>query len=658
MIGAALTACVVLGMVYVMFAGSRMYNVHLPLVDAANVSRVEATLAHLALDEIAAGTHHNETVEELWKHLESAHWHLHAILEGGSDEVWAADHNTSGKGDELAYVPLHDPQLDRSLQRVTARLHALQKMLERDIGGIVTDGMNPGQYQEVEGMFHAYMLSVDRMDLRLHRLLQRKFDAAHTTQVGVIIGTTLLGLLAMLMLFRIEAVRSRTDREKRQAQRRARENEQQLTSVVMHAVGEAIVAIDREGAITTMNRAAQGLLCPEHPEEETRHIADLCLGPCGGGRVNCQEVMNGLEKASGPMPIEAFSTSCKYQEPRTIEGSISPLLDAEGTLTGAVFSFRDVTERKRMEQALIASEARHEQAQRIASLGHWDWNIETGELTWSSEVFRMMGYEPGEIAPSYDLFISIVHPDDRQAVQDAVEEAVKHGTPYHLEHRITAPDGEIRTVLEQGEVNCDPETGKPVHMMGTVYDITERKELEEKLEELAITDGLTGLYNRRHFDTRIWDEFKRAVTYYDLPMSLLLIDLDHFKKVNDTHGHQAGDAFLKAVSALLLRSIRQVDFAARYGGEELALILPQTNGEQARELADRLREKIANMVVEWSGGTVSCTVSIGVADPKALNLPSCEDLIQAADKALYEAKHQGRNRVVLARSDTDTVPIG
>ncbi|MDA8169267.1 MAG: diguanylate cyclase [Nitrospiraceae bacterium] len=173
--------------------------------------------------------------------------------------------------------------------------------------------------------------------------------------------------------------------------------------------------------------------------------------------------------------------------------------------------------------------------------------------------------------------------------------------------------------------------------------------LHERIRLMATTDGLTGLYNHRHFQERLAGEFKR-LSRHPRPLSLLLVDIDFFKKVNDTYGHPAGDAVLKLVASIIKGIARDTDIPARYGGEEFAALLMDTDKAGAAQLAERLRRTIAETPFPIDGGnrkTLSVSVSIGVASFPA-DAKTKEALIEAADKALYRAKHEGRNRVVLS----------
>ena len=171
-----------------------------------------------------------------------------------------------------------------------------------------------------------------------------------------------------------------------------------------------------------------------------------------------------------------------------------------------------------------------------------------------------------------------------------------------------------------------------------------------KLSDLARTDPLTSLGNRRAFDEAITREVDRA-RRYGSRLSLVSIDLDHFKSVNDTHGHATGDAVLAGVASFLRMGIRTTDLAARVGGEELALLLPETSLRDARDVANRLRATIAeHAFMSATGAPLRVTASFGVASADQLDRVTVEALVAAADEAVYAAKHSGRDRVCIAQS--------
>ncbi len=177
------------------------------------------------------------------------------------------------------------------------------------------------------------------------------------------------------------------------------------------------------------------------------------------------------------------------------------------------------------------------------------------------------------------------------------------------------------------------------------------KELQEEikqkniiLETLAITDGLTGAYNHRYFYKRLKEEFDRAKRY-GTPLSVIMIDIDFFKKINDVYGHLVGDAVLIDLSKLLKQNIRKHDIFARYGGEEFAIILPHTSFEGANKEAERLRRAVENHKFNHINTEGEITISLGFATYPDIDVDKPEDLVKLADSALYEAKNSGRNNV-------------
>lgn len=175
-----------------------------------------------------------------------------------------------------------------------------------------------------------------------------------------------------------------------------------------------------------------------------------------------------------------------------------------------------------------------------------------------------------------------------------------------------------------------------------------------RLYELAITDSITGLYVRRYFDERLHQESSRAARY-NTELSVLVLDLDRFKEINDTYGHTVGDEVLHAVAQAILRGTRDSDIAARWGGDEFAVLLPETGADAAERTADRIREAVAATRLPIDAlGCTTMTVSIGVAS-YPLEVTDVEELVKLADKALYEAKRRGRNRVVRAADSLQSV---
>jgi diguanylate cyclase (GGDEF)-like protein/PAS domain S-box-containing protein len=228
-----------------------------------------------------------------------------------------------------------------------------------------------------------------------------------------------------------------------------------------------------------------------------------------------------------------------------------------------------------------------------------------------------------------------------------VSRVMSGGQPvYDVQHAFAWHNGRRQIVLSISASPLLDQAGEIEGVVVSLEDITERKRLEQELERQARTDVLTGAASRRHFFTRA-EEAIRLARRYSHPLSLLMLDLDHFKRVNDTHGHQVGDLVLKALVQLAWQTLRKVDVLGRIGGEEFAILMPETDAEQAFQVAERLRQAVDAAKVPFNGGSVRFTVSIGVATLTDGDT-SIGVLLSRADGALYEAKRTGRNRVVVA----------
>ena len=186
-------------------------------------------------------------------------------------------------------------------------------------------------------------------------------------------------------------------------------------------------------------------------------------------------------------------------------------------------------------------------------------------------------------------------------------------------------------------------------LVSTLTLALRNSEIHREVKELATTDSLTGLFNNRYFHESLTRTFKSTMRYQN-PVSLLMIDIDNFKQINDQHGHQAGDAVLQEISNRLIRSLREIDVPARYGGDEIAIILPETSVEQAFYAAKRLKRLLEEHPVSFKGKHINVTASFGVASCPNPMIKSVEDVIAVADKALYDAKKYGRNRIEVSES--------
>lgn len=238
-----------------------------------------------------------------------------------------------------------------------------------------------------------------------------------------------------------------------------------------------------------------------------------------------------------------------------------------------------------------------------------------------------------------------IHPDDRDRIREIFHRTVMTGIGECAEFRFVLKDGSIRHMESDGRAIRDAD-GKVSKVVVVSRDITEMKRLEADLREMAATDMLTGLPNRRHFLAQLDQEMARVQRAQDHCASVLMIDIDFFKQVNDTFGHVTGDHALQHLATLMRQDLRKIDSLGRIGGEEFGIILSNADLAAAEIFAERLRKTVVESPAMDEGRPIPLTISIGVTEIKAGDT-SADDTLMRADRALYRAKELGRNQVTV-----------
>lgn len=312
-----------------------------------------------------------------------------------------------------------------------------------------------------------------------------------------------------------------------------------------------------------------------------------------------------------------------------------------------------ITERVKAEEALRRSEERGQFALEGSDLGVWDWNLLTNDVYFSPRWLEMLGYGPGEIRERFSEWYDRVHPEDRE---HAVKETQRHIRGeisfYEARHRLRCKDGSYKWILARGKIMSRNAEGKPLRIVGTHRDITEQVQVEENLRHAGTHDPLTGLPNRTLFNDHLLLAMAQARRNKTV-VAVIFLDLDDFKEINDTLGHDVGDLLLKAVSKRLKKEVREVDTVARMGGDEFTLILPELHGRKdAEQVAERIRGAIAR---PYSLGdrVLEVSASLGVS-LYPLDGRDVRTLMKRADMAMYRAKNDGRNLWRFWEENTET----
>ncbi len=320
-------------------------------------------------------------------------------------------------------------------------------------------------------------------------------------------------------------------------------------------------------------------------------------------------------------------------------------------------------------------EVNHSSMETILELideGIWDWNAETGFVYRNPAWYQMLGYQAHSLDNSVLTWEKLIHPKDLATVMKLFDICIKNQSDhYQARYRCLMANGDYLWIEDKGKVISRDSQGSVKRMIGVHRDISyeidckkhmsqERQNLQQlieqrtaelhqlnqelekqvqQVEKLAITDSLTQLYNRLGFEDKLVLETERALRFNE-PLSLIILDLDNFKPINDKHGHALGDRVLCHVAQVLRNNIRSFDIAARWGGDEFMLLLPNTNIRQAEHVADKLRHQLMQAP---DIQPFALTASFGVTELNANE--QAPQLAIRADKALYHSKRNGRNQV-------------
>ncbi|MGK2952393.1 MAG: EAL domain-containing protein, partial [Thiobacillus sp.] len=429
----------------------------------------------------------------------------------------------------------------------------------------------------------------------------------------------------------------------REAQANLAASEERL-AITLNSIGDALLATDPDERITLMNPVAETLTGWSQADAQGRPVAEVFV------------IENALTGALAEIPVArviregrvvglANHTMLLARDGSRyhIADSAAPIRNAEGELQGVVLVFRDVSEEYLLREELANSEQHFrtlaDSGQALVWTSGLDGQCDYFNEPWLRFVGRTLEQELGE------GWVEGVHPDDRACCLETYREAFGRCEPFALEYRLRHASGEYRWILDQGSPRFGTQ-GQFLGYIGHCMDITEAKQAEAAIERLAYHDALTGLPNRLLFLDRLTQTLAAARRNRRCG-AVLFVDLDHFKRINDVHGHATGDVVLCEVAQRLEYYLRQEDTVARLGGDEFVILLPDlaANLDDAGALVMAVAEKIRGALeapVTLDGHEYVSGASIGITlFPK--NTESVDDLMREADTAMYRAKELGRN---------------
>ena len=283
------------------------------------------------------------------------------------------------------------------------------------------------------------------------------------------------------------------------------------------------------------------------------------------------------------------------------------------------------------------------------NLGNWHWDITNNIVICNEEKYKALQYSREEVPEKlrYQFFTSKLHPEDLTHVMSNMQRHMKGlSDAYEVEYRIQAKDGSYKWFYDRGKAIKRDENGNALALSGIVFDITEQKQLEFaladqniQLNELANMDPLIKIWNRRALHNLL-DETMITCQHAHIPLCILMLDIDHFKYINDTYGHQIGDEILVQTAEVMKQCLRGTDALGRFGGEEFLILLPGSDLDNSIHIAERIRAR-----VEQNGFShgIRITISGGL---KELKQETMDNFINAADTLMYQAKNNGRNKIM------------
>ncbi|NWE75497.1 sensor domain-containing diguanylate cyclase [Pseudomonas yamanorum] len=503
---------------------------------------------------------------------------------------------------------------------------------------------------------HIYALS-----LRPSQVFQQ---GNHSSLASILVMGGLLSLLLSALLYVLVSQRQRALKlvEQRTAQLRQREQELrgthgQLRSVLNAATQVAIIATDLRGVITTFNAGAEKMLGYD-VEEVLGHLTLESLHRAPELENRAAQLSAALGKRIGPGQAMLVDSADTVHEARewtlvrkdgsqlTVNMLATVLLDEHGLWVGHLAICLDVTEQKRVYEALAARDRLLKKLSAHVPGGIFQFVLEPNDISrfiYVSDGIRdIYEIEPGLLQQDARKVFERIHPLDVERVRESIRLSALQLSHWREEYRVQLPRRGLRWI--RGEATPEELPGGGTLWYGYVSDISDLKRVEEELRALSITDSLTGIHNRRYFQDRLKAEMIR-VKRASGALSVIMFDIDHFKRINDQHGHGVGDEVLKELCQRISQRLRRTDVFCRLGGEEFVVLCPNTDGGQAFSVALELWQALRSAPMEGVG---TVTASFGVASWRVEE--GVDGLLLRADSGVYAAKQAGRDRVEAERT--------
>jgi len=484
--------------------------------------------------------------------------------------------------------------------------------------------------------------------------------ANHSSVTTLMVLGGLLSVLLSALLYVLVSQRQRALKmvEQRTEELRAREQELrgthgQLRGVLDAATQVAIIATDLRGVISTFNAGAEHMLGYTVAEVvgrmtlENLHlprelaVRSAELSACYGKPVPACHAMLVEGRVEGGHEAREWTLVRGDGSHLIVNMLATPVFDEQGLWVGHLAICIDITERKRVHEALAARDLLLKKLSAHVPGGIYQFKMEFDgrfSVIYASDGIReIYELEPDVLLLNAEAIFTRIHPQDTTRVRASIRDSAETLSHWREEYRVQLPQRGLRWV--RGEATPEELPGGGVLWHGYISDITDTKRVEEELRALSVTDALTGIHNRRYFQERLTTEMAR-VERGGGDLSVIMLDIDHFKRINDQYGHAVGDRVLQAVCERVGHRLRRTDVFCRLGGEEFMVLCPDIGGEQAHLLALELWQCLRSAPIDEVGVV---TASFGIASWREGE--GADGLLLRADSGVYVAKQEGRDRV-------------
>ncbi|MGE8152692.1 sensor domain-containing diguanylate cyclase [Pseudomonas vancouverensis] len=485
-------------------------------------------------------------------------------------------------------------------------------------------------------------------------------QANHSSVSSLVVLGGLLSVLLSALLYVLVSQRQRAlkmvelrTQELREREQELRGTHGQLRGVLNAATQVAIIATDLRGVISTFNAGAEQMLgyssaeVVGHMTLENLHLPRELVARSAELSTRYGKPVPTCQAMLVEGDLESDHEAREWTLVRS-DGShlmvnmlATPVLDEQGLWVGHLAVCIDITERKRVHEALAARDLLLKKLSAHVPGGIYQFKMEFDgrfSVIYASDGIReIYELEPDVLLMNAESIFTRIHPQDTTRVRASIKASADNLSPWREEYRVQLPLRGLRWV--RGEATPEELPGGGVLWHGYISDISDMKRVEEELRALSVTDSLTGIHNRRYFQERLTSEMAR-VERGGGDLSVIMLDIDHFKRINDLHGHAVGDRVLRIVCERIGHRLRRTDVFCRLGGEEFMVLCPDISGEHAHVLAQQLWQGLRSTPIDGVG---TVTASFGIASWRVGE--GADALLLRADSGVYAAKQAGRDRV-------------